>query len=241
MVRVPRDLDCTLLLSKTEVFCLDEKNVNSNEIWYPDDKGNAERWHSNTNWRHKKNYPVEKKRVVQWNVDPLLWNCLVLVEFLRIIFHYLWNLSVSLLLCVKVALGCWKLKNASIKWQSPSQIGGVKQQNHTFLANWTDSALSSHSLLWLLASLSVHISLDSTAPCGRPSASLEFLPSLTLPHYDYCISLGSVPKHNSRRRSLSMLVLSNSDTQNLNGYMGWCGCHEILIALYYSQKQKSFA
>ena len=37
-----------------------------------------------------------------------------------------------------------------------------------------------------------------------------------------------------------MLVLSHCDTRNLNGYMGWCGCHEILIALCYSEK-KSFA
>ena len=25
-----------------------------------------------------------------------------------------------------------------------------------------------------------------------------------------------------------MLVLSSPDTDNLNGYIGWCGCHEIL-------------
>ena len=87
----------------------------------------------------------------------------------------------------------------------------------------------------ILGSLSVHISLEFTVPFGRPSASVEFLPSLTLPHYDYCISLGPCPKHNTRIRSLSMLVLSNSETRNLNGYMGWCGCHDILIALCYSQ------
>ena len=34
------------------------------------------------------------------------------------------------------------------------------------------------------------------------------------------------PRHNCRRRSLFMRVLSHSDTRHLNGYIGWCGCHE---------------
>ena len=33
-----------------------------------------------------------------------------------------------------------------------------------------------------------------------------------------------------------MLVLSHSDTHNLNGEIGWCGCHEMLIALCYPQE-----
>ena len=37
------------------------------------------------------------------------------------------------------------------------------------------------------------------------------------------------PKHNSRRRSLLMRVLSHSDTHHLNRHMVGCGCHEILI------------
>ena len=58
----------------------------------------------------------------------------------------------------------------------------VEHNNHSFLANWPDWALSSHYLLWLSNSLSVHFSLDSTAPCGRPSASLEFIHSVIPPH-----------------------------------------------------------
>ena len=59
----------------------------------------------------------------------------------------------------------------------------------------------------------------------------KILQSLLPPHSQYHISVWPCPKHNTRRRSLSMLVLSSSDTHNLNGCMGCCGCHEILIAL----------
>ena len=92
----------------------------------------------------------------------------------------------------------------------------VEQKNHSFLANWSDWALSSHYLLWLEGSLSVHLALSSTAPFGRPSASLDFLHSLTPPHY-------------ACRISLRMLVLSHSNTLYLNGHTAGCGCHEILI------------
>ena len=37
------------------------------------------------------------------------------------------------------------------------------------------------------------------------------------------------PIHNTRRRSLSMLVLSHAGTHYLNRHMAWCGCHDILI------------
>ena len=66
-----------------------------------------------------------------------------------------------------------ELKNARIKWQSPSQIWRVKQPNHSFLVNCTNSALSSHNLLWIFDDLSVQISLEFTTPFGRPSASFE--------------------------------------------------------------------
>ena len=123
--------------------------------------------------------------------------------------------SVSLCLCVKVDCGCsqfgvQKLANSSVKWKSPSQIWRVEQQNQSFLANWTDCAVSYLYLLWFEGSLSVHLALGFTAPCGRPSASLEFRRSLIPPHYACCISACCCPRHNPRRHSLSMLVLSYS-------------------------------
>ena len=56
----------------------------------------------------------------------------------------------------------------------------VKQQNHPFLANCTNSALSFHYLVKLLNILTGSLFLGSTAPFGRPSASVEFLHSISL-------------------------------------------------------------
>ena len=79
-----------------------------------------------------------------------------------------------------------------------------------------------HTLSCLLCS-SLHLSLiqSSKVPLGSTAAPLEFFHSLSL--YAFC------PRHNSRRRSLFMRVLSHSDTHPLNRYMAQCGCHEILI------------
>ena len=59
----------------------------------------------------------------------------------------------------------------------------VEQKNYSLLANWSDWALIFQHLLRIEADLSVHLTLSSTTPCGRPSASLEYLDSLILPHY----------------------------------------------------------
>ena len=50
----------------------------------------------------------------------------------------------------------------------------VKQQNHSLLANCTNSALSSDNFVSLFDNLSVHLSLGSNASFGRPSASFEY-------------------------------------------------------------------
>ena len=88
----------------------------------------------------------------------------------------------------------------------------------------------------ICASLSLFDS--STAPSDRPSASIKscsILPlclslflvhSPILHHGACCVSACCWPKHNSRRRPLSMLVLSRSETHHLNRHMVVCGCHE---------------
>ncbi len=82
-----------------------KKNVNWNEIFYLDDTRNAQNWQWDSNWRHKKLNLNDWKCTVPRNVVLLLYNCLVLVEFLGIIFHYLWNLS------ARLCEGCpWLLK-----------------------------------------------------------------------------------------------------------------------------------
>ena len=114
-----------------------------------------------------------------------------------------------------------KSTNSSTKWQPPWRIVDLNRKIILFLP--TDLIEDSVIIicLWLEGSLSVHLALGSTATCGRPSASLEFLHSLIPPHYACCF-----PKHNSLWRSLSMLVSSHSNTHHLNRHMVGCGCHE---------------
>ena len=105
-------------------------------------------------------------------------------------------------------------------------ISSAQNSRHKsfFLRKLTISSASvlniwSHSFLFcLLISSTLSLMLSSTAPFGRPSASLEncfILPlclslflvhSLILPHYANCCSLCCSPRQNTRRRSLSMLV-----------------------------------
>ena len=97
--------------------------------------------------------------------------------------------------------------------------------------SWTEESSFLCQLTWLSAQFSAFAhdrgwfvcpSLprlhSSTTPFGRPKDFLDFLDSSTTPPY-------------ACRISLLMWVLSHSDTHNLNGYIGWCGCHEILVAL----------
>ena len=85
-------------------------------------------------------------------------------------------------------------------------ISSAQNSRHIsfFLRKLTISSASvlniwSHSSLFcLLISSSLSLMLSSTAPFGRPSASLEFLHSLSLDVF--------CPRHNSSRRSLFMRV-----------------------------------
>ena len=55
------------------------------------------------------------------NLDYLFYNCPVLVEFLWFVVDSVWNLSVSLLLCVKVDFGCYQF--VVQRWRIPLQNG----------------------------------------------------------------------------------------------------------------------
>ena len=161
---------------RSKSFAGNKNSLNSNELFYLDAKRNVQRWQSNTNWGHKKSK--------SWCVKGYgATKCPSLVVLLscssRISLIYrrqpLKSVCFSVSLCESwlwlFLIRCSKLKNSSAKWQSPFQIWGVEQQNHSFLANWTDWALSSHYLMWLEGILSVHLAIRSTAPSGRPSAS----------------------------------------------------------------------
>ena len=75
---------------------------------------------------------------------------------------------------------------------------------------------------------SLHLCLSSSVAQFQlvplhPWVGLPRISSFTLSLSPFC------PRHNSRRRSLFMRVLSHSDTHHLNRHMVGCGCHEILI------------
>ena len=148
--------------------------------------------------------------------DEMLNPCCRTVLFLSIFFDVSsTTLEISLfsvLLCEGWIWLFWirrlNLKSYYTKWPSPSQNWSVARNNNPFLANWTEWALSSNYSLWLLDILPDQLSLGSTEPSDRPSASRELLHSLILPHYACCISLCCCPRHNSRRRSFPMRVLS---------------------------------
>lgn len=97
------------------------------EIFYLDEKRSARRLRSNMNWRHEKIYPTERKRMVLWNVDPLLYNCPVLADFLWFLINCVVHFSAPL--CEVwfwlLLMRRWNLKNSCTKWQSPSQIWRV--------------------------------------------------------------------------------------------------------------------
>ena len=148
------------------------------------------------------------------DLHSTLYHCPVVVSFGSFVFDWLWILSVSLqflfnhLLSLLIAI--LTLKSSLTKLPSPLQNSRDKSlclRKLTgfvpFLTIWSHSLLS---CLLISSSLSLMLSwivpLDSTAPFGRPSASFEFLYSLSL--YPFC------PRHNSLWRSLFMRVLSHS-------------------------------
>ena len=93
-----------------------------------------------------------------------------------------------------------------------SQTEVFLHQMAIYLENWSESSF----FQWKMTRFSRHFSAAAQAVCYLAYSSLHL-----------CLSVS--PRHNFRRRSLSMLVLSHSDTHYLNRHMVGCGCHEILI------------
>ena len=116
---------------------------------------------------------------------------------------------------------------------SSLKSGRFKQNNHSSLANWPDRAPSSRHLRRFLDISPDHLSLGSTAPFGSPSASSDFLHSLTSSHYACCISLCSV-QNTTPEDVLSMLVLSHSDAHYLSGVYGRLRVPRNLDSLFYN-------
>ena len=182
---MPRDLDCTRLvasslLPRSKTFSTQPKF----SVWM---RRESLKDDSQIRFEDTKKF-LMRERV--W-CHEILIPCCTSVLLLSIFFDFpqlaLKSLYFSVALCegwlwfflIRIS----ELKSSSTKWQSPSQNWSMARNNHPFLANWTDWEVSFHFLLWLLSSLSVHLSFGFTAPFGRSSASFEssFIHSLSLP------------------------------------------------------------
>jgi hypothetical protein len=179
------------------------------------------------------------------NLDSSLSNCPVLVEFLWFVVNCVRILSVpfleSWLRLLLIRRGS-KLKNSATKIQSRRRI----EESNTIivlslstdrlelpvLSIYSDSTLV---CLFICASLSLFLGCSVSLVLMRPLVGLRppsnsFLLSFRLTMT--AASLSVSPRHDSRRRSLLMLVLSHSDTHHLNRHMVGCGRHDILIQPY---------
>ena len=174
-VRVPRNLDCTLLHWRS--LLPRSKKVSTQNLlvsrWWDNHSGItvAHELQTQKNQILMKEYESRKC----WSlVVQLCCSCRI-----SLISHqlHLKSLCFSAPPCEGwlwlFLIRCSKLEKSSLKWQCPGQIRSIEQQNQSFLANWSNWALSSHYSLWMLNILSVHLSLGSNLPFGRPSASFE--------------------------------------------------------------------
>ena len=139
--------------------------------------------------------------------------------------------------CFSFVLECWlwsflirrrsKLKNSSTKWQSPWKI--VELHRTIILSLPTE--LIEHSVLTIYSdSCEVCLFISPLVPL-RPLVGLRPFSNAVIISFRLtmacCISACCCSEHNSRRRSLSLRVLSHSDTHYLNRHLVGCGCHEI--------------
>ena len=84
-------------------------------------------------------------------------------------------------------------------------------------------------------------SLDPLRPLVNlrpPSKILLFSHSVSLSLLHICLTLSKSQHHTTFSPYTGALSLSDTHAHRhyLNGYMGWCGCHEILIALCYPKQ-----
>ena len=139
-----------------------------------------------------------------------------------------------LTLTLNTSIGIWHGAGATKSWSSVLSMfcSWLISVNFLFVlslgrcvANWSIPPPNGNlfgKLKWIIilsrkvTRFSRHFSAAAQAVCYLAYSSLHL-----------CLSVS--PRHNFRRRSLSMLVLSHSDTHYLNRHMVGCGCHEILI------------
>ena len=222
-MRVPRDLDCTHLVNRRLLPWSSKVSTQPKfSIWMI---RKTLRDDSQIRIGYTKKFNIDDWKV--WCACPWL-----LVNWIRLCFSlFLWSRTLTLFV---VDSSGFKIKEFLHKMAISLKSGRVKQSNHPSLADLPNQALSSQHLLRFLGIVSDHLCIPVSLPpfqCALWSAfglprhpSFSHSTSLCLPYLSPFCS-----RHNWRRRSLLMRVLSHSDTHYLNRHMARCGCHEILI------------
>jgi hypothetical protein len=170
-------------------------------------------------------------------VDSLLYNCPVFCRISSICHQLCLN---SLLLCANADAGyfLFAVQNGRIPPQNGDLLLSIDVSygiiNLSLPIDRTErSVLIMHSDSWIFCLIiSPLVPLRPLVGLRLPSKIPAFSHSASICLLHLCLTLSKTQHQNTL--SLSMLVLSSSDTQNLNGYIGWCGCGEILISLYYT-------
>ena len=132
-----------------------------------------------------------------WNIDPLWYNCPVLVEFLWFLSNYIENLSISLFLCGKVDFGCSSFVVQN--WRIPPQNGNLLlriEALHGIIILSLRVELNERSVLIIHSDSWIFWLIISPLVPLRPLVGLRppsrIPSSVTPPHYACCISLCSV-------------------------------------------------
>ena len=139
----------------------------------------------------------------------------MLIEWICLCF---WLFLCSRMLARIVVDSSLKIEEFFFKMEISLKSEWVIQNNYSSLAQWPDRVPSYHHLRRFLGILSIHLCIPESLPpfhCALWSVFgllQKFLHSLTPPHFANCFPLCCSRRHNTRRHSLFMRVLSHSDT-----------------------------
>ena len=222
-----------------EVFCRDSKTSQLNRCFLSEwEEKLAERTIKHESETQKINSDEKKVRC-----HKMLNFCCTTVQFLSNFFDVSWTASeLSLFLCLEFDSGRVSfivIHNSLILPQNENLLEELKsrtEESH-FACKKTWFALQ----WWSFPQTLGYFFCSSVRRCLSSKVQLplwsafglirKFIHSVILLHYHSCISVWPCPKHNSRRRSFSMLVPRKKWTvPHLEDYMACCGWHEILIA-----------
>ena len=139
---------------RSKSFAVIKNSFNSTEILCLDEKRNAQRWQSNTNWRRKKDMMMREK---VW-CHEILIPCYTTVLLSSIFFDFSSTaFEISLFLCSSVRRLTLFVLDSSLEIEEflhkmETSFSGLKRytQLSSFSCHWTHWSLSFHYSLWLL-------------------------------------------------------------------------------------------